>query len=68
VRHAADEGGRLRREALFELLAEDVEWHALGPPELFAWAGAHRGHEGVRRWFAALVSPVATPRSGSRLQ
>jgi len=44
---------------LFELLAEDVEWHALGPRELFAWAGAHGGHEGVRRWFAALNEAMA---------
>jgi ketosteroid isomerase-like protein len=60
--HAADEAGRLRRDPLFELLDEDVEWQALGPSELFAWAGTHRGHDGVRRWFDALNEAMAYER------
>lgn len=52
--HDSDESGRLRRDRVFELLDEDVEWHALGPPDLFPWAGTHRGHDGVRRWFDLL--------------
>ena len=60
--HAADEAGRLRRDPLFELLDEDVEWQALGPSELFAWAGTHRGHDGVRRWFDALTEEMAYER------
>jgi ketosteroid isomerase-like protein len=45
------EAGRLRHDALYDLLADDVEWHALGP---FAWSGSHRGHDAVRRWFEVL--------------
>lgn len=46
-----DQPGRLRREPLFDLLADDVEWHALGP---FPWSGSHVGHDAVRRWFEVL--------------
>ena len=60
--HAADEAGRLLRDPLFELLHEDVEWQALGPSELFAWAGTHLGHDGVRRWFDALNEAMAYSR------
>jgi ketosteroid isomerase-like protein len=52
--HDQDESGRLRRKPLFDLLDEAVEWEALGPPDLFPWAGTHRGHDGVRRWFELL--------------
>jgi ketosteroid isomerase-like protein len=52
--HESDESGRLRRGLLFELLDPQVEWHALGPADLFPWAGTHRGHDGVRRWFDVL--------------
>jgi ketosteroid isomerase-like protein len=45
------EAGRLSRGGLFDLLAEDVEWSALGP---FPWSGTHRGHDGVRRWLDLL--------------
>jgi ketosteroid isomerase-like protein len=55
----AGEGGQLRRETLFDLLAEDVEWHVAGPVELFPWGGAHHGHDGVRRWFATLNEAMA---------
>jgi uncharacterized protein len=60
--HDSDETGRLRRDLLFELLDEDVEWHALGPPDLFPWAGTHRGHAGVRRWFELLNDAMAYER------
>ena len=55
----AGERGQLRGDVLFDLLAEDVEWHAAGPPELFPWGGTHRGHDGVRRWFATLNDAMA---------
>ena len=46
--------GRLRRDPLFELLADDVEWFALGSPERLPWAGEHRGQEAVRSRLARL--------------
>jgi ketosteroid isomerase-like protein len=52
--HDSDKSGRLQRDLLFELLDAQVEWHALGPTDLFPWAGTHRGHDGVRRWFNVL--------------
>jgi ketosteroid isomerase-like protein len=55
----AGERGQLRRDALFDLLADDVEWHATGPLELFPWGGTHHGHDGVRRWFATLNDTMA---------
>ncbi len=60
--HNPDESGLLRREPLFELLAADVEWEALGPTDLFPWAGRHRGHDGVRRWFDLLNGALAYER------
>lgn len=60
--HDPDESGRLRRDRLFELLDEGVEWQALGPTELFPWAGTHRGHAGVRRWFDLLNDAMAYER------
>jgi ketosteroid isomerase-like protein len=60
--HDQDESGRLRRDPLFELLDETVEWEALGSTELFPWAGTHRGHDGVRRWFDLLTSAMAYER------
>jgi hypothetical protein len=50
------------RDPLFELLDEGVEWQALGPSELFAWAGTHRGHDGVRGRFGALNETMAYER------
>ena len=60
--HDQDESGRLRRDPLFELLGENVEWEALGPVDLFPWAGTHRGHDGVRRWFELLNAAMAYER------
>jgi uncharacterized protein len=60
--HDPDEGGSLRRDPLFELLDEEVEWQALGPIDLFPWAGTHRGHDGVRRWFDRLNAAMAYER------
>jgi ketosteroid isomerase-like protein len=47
-------GAGLSRDRLWALLADDVEWYALGSPDVLPWAGTVRGHEGVRRWLAAL--------------
>jgi ketosteroid isomerase-like protein len=60
--HDPDESGRLQRHPLFELLDEEVEWHAIGPTDLFPWAGTHRGHDGVRRWFDLLNAAMAYER------
>lgn len=59
--HDQDESGRLRRDPLFGLLGENVEWEALGPVDL-PWAGTHRGHDGVRRWFELLNAAMACER------
>lgn len=50
------EAGRLRHDVIYDLLADDVEWHALGP---FPWSGSHHGHDGVRRWFEVLNEAMA---------
>jgi ketosteroid isomerase-like protein len=47
-------GAGLSRDRLWALLADDVEWYALGSPDVLPWAGTVRGHEGVRRWLAVL--------------
>jgi ketosteroid isomerase-like protein len=57
--HDQNQGGRLQQDPLFGLLHENVEWEAIGPTELFPWAGTHRGHDGVRRWFDLLNSAMA---------
>ena len=59
--HAAP-AGRLSRDALFALLDEEVEWVAIGDPELMAWAGVHRGHDGVSRWLEVLNAAVEYER------
>ena len=33
-----------------------------GPVDLFPWAGTHRGHDGVRRWFELLDAAMAYER------
>ena len=50
----AREGGLLARSSLFDLVADDVEWHVLGSPDELPWAGTFRGREGVRRWMETL--------------
>jgi uncharacterized protein len=50
----AREGGLLARSSLFDLVADDVEWHVLGSPEELPWAGTFRGGDGVRRWMEVL--------------
>lgn len=54
--------GQLKRDPLFELLAEDVEWQAIGPEDLFPWAGTHRGRAAVRGWFEVLNRAMAYER------
>jgi ketosteroid isomerase-like protein len=47
-------GAGLSRDRLWALLADDVEWYALGSLDVLPWAGTVRGHEVVRRWLAVL--------------
>ncbi|MEP6910629.1 MAG: hypothetical protein ABI896_09405 [Actinomycetota bacterium] len=60
--HDQEESGRLRRDPLFGLLGENVEWEALGPVDLVPWAGTHLGHDGVRRWFELLNAALTYER------
>jgi uncharacterized protein len=60
--HDPAESGRLQQDPLFALLDEHVEWEALGPTDLFPWAGTHRGPEGVRRWFEVLNAAMTYDR------
>jgi hypothetical protein len=46
--------GHLVRAALFDLLADDVEWQVAGSPELLPWAGTFRGRDAVRGWLETL--------------
>ena len=39
---------------LQSLLAEDVEWHAPGPPDILPFAGVHRGPDAVAEWWRKL--------------
>jgi ketosteroid isomerase-like protein len=59
--HAAP-AGTLSRDALFALLDENVEWVAIGDPELMPWAGIHRGHNGVARWLEVLNAAMEYER------
>lgn len=52
----------LSRDRLWALPADDVEWFALGSPDVLPWAGTVRGHDGVRRWFAVLNEAMAYER------
>jgi ketosteroid isomerase-like protein len=51
--HARD-GGLLEQRSLFDLVAEDVEWHVLGTPDVLPWAGTFRGRDAVRQWMELL--------------
>jgi uncharacterized protein len=57
--HTQTEGTFLGRDALWSLLADDVEWWAAGPPDVLPWAGTYHGHEGVARWLKALNEAMA---------
>lgn len=48
------ESGTLVRDALFGLLADDVEWWAAGSPDRLPWAGRVHGPDGVRGWLETL--------------
>ena len=52
----------LQRGSLLDLLADDVAWMAIGPPDRFPWAGVHTGHDGVRRWLHVLNETMAYER------
>jgi uncharacterized protein len=41
-------------DALFECLADDVKWFAIGPPELIATAGTRYGPKEVEQYFSLL--------------
>ncbi len=45
-------------ESVLSNFAEDVEWHAAGPPDILPWAGTHRGRDGWMRWRELLGQTV----------
>lgn len=58
----AREGGILEQLEAHNLIADDIEWWAAGPPDLLPWAGTFRGQDGIRRWFEALRGAVEYDR------
>jgi ketosteroid isomerase-like protein len=54
----ARQGGILETLQAHQLVAEEIEWWAAGPPDLLPWAGSFRGQDGIRRWFEALRGAV----------
>jgi ketosteroid isomerase-like protein len=54
----ARQGGTLEALQAHQLVADDIEWWAAGPPELLPWAGSFRGLDGIQRWFDALRGVV----------
>jgi uncharacterized protein len=48
--------GLLTRRSVFELVADDIVWEAIGSPEQLPWAGLFRGREALADWFATLDS------------
>jgi ketosteroid isomerase-like protein len=58
----AREGGILEQLEAHNLIADDIEWWAAGPPDLLPWAGTFRGQDGIRHWFEALRGAVEYDR------
>jgi hypothetical protein len=50
--------GRGDVPAILELLTDDIEWIAPGPPDVIPAAGMYRGKEEVGRYFATLSEDV----------
>jgi ketosteroid isomerase-like protein len=50
--------GRGDVPAILELLTDDIEWIAPGPPDVIPAAGTYRGKEEVGRYFATLSEDV----------
>ena len=46
-------------DGLLANIAEDVSWRSIGPLAAIPWAGDHRGHGEVRRFFECLGGLVA---------
>ena len=46
--------GRGDIPAVLEALADDVEWHVMGSPEVVPWAGTRRGREQASHFFRAV--------------
>ncbi|GAA0586699.1 hypothetical protein GCM10009416_26520 [Craurococcus roseus] len=55
------EYGRGNRAAVFEALAEDVDWRSVGPAQV-PWSGSYAGPDGVRSYFERLDSAVQVLR------
>ena len=49
--------GRGDMPAMLALLAPDIQWD-YPPSDEIPWAGSFRGHDGVNRFFAAIVGSV----------
>ena len=45
-------------DALFDLMAPDIEWIAPGNKDVMPWAGNYRGKEQVKDFFPALAESV----------
>jgi uncharacterized protein len=41
-------------ETILQALADDVEWHQPGPPDVLPWAGTRHGRAQVAQFFTAL--------------
>ena len=54
----ARKGGILEALQEHNLIADDIEWWAAGPPDLLPWAGTFRGPDGIQRWFELLGGAV----------
>lgn len=54
----ARQGGIFDALRAHQLIADEIEWWAAGPPDLLPWAGTFRGQDGIRRWFEALQGAV----------
>ena len=51
--------GQGRLEETFALMHPDVVLHEPGDPDVLPWAGTHRGHDGLRRFYDGLADGLS---------